>query len=107
MKPLDRYKRDNIIVEIIRNHTGLENAITGEELSKILSNKGFEIEKTTLRNHIERIRRERCLPIWYKKNCGYFCIGKSEEAKEAISMLRGTVSTLQDTIKLLQRFIVE
>ena len=107
MNRTDVYKRDNLIVDIISKHIGHENGIHGSEIHKILSENGYSIKRNIIRNVIERIRRERHLPIWYKKGCGYFWLGKAEEVKEAISMLQGTVCTLQRTIDLLQRFVID
>lgn len=106
-KRLNIYKRDNLIVDILKNHMGSENGIEGAEICKILSDNGFSIKKTHIRNEIERIRKERHLPIWYKKGCGFFWFGRAEEVKEAIAKLNSTINTLQDTIELLQRFIFE
>ena len=57
------FNRDNLIVGIIRQHEGLENAIKSTEIVKLLKDKGYNTKSESIHTIMSKIIRERNLPI--------------------------------------------
>lgn len=107
MNKIDIQNRDNLIIDIIKSRIGYENGIEAKEICNILFHYGYSVKASYLRNIIEKLRKEKRLPIWYKKGYGYFCFASAYEIYNAIMMVQGTIFTLKDTVSLLQDIFVD
>ena len=107
MRSKQTFERDNLIVQILKNHVGKDNAIKSKEISEILFKNGYELKHTGLRNYIEKIRKERRLPIWHNDKLGFYWFSTQQEVKEAILKVNSIIDTLQKTVELLKFFETE
>ena len=101
------FKRDNLIVNIIKSHVGIENAIKSTEIVKILSESGFESKSTSLHTVVSKIIEQRNLPIVSSSSFGYCWGDKRSDFEVAINELQCKVEELNNRIKHLRKFIIE
>ena len=104
-KAKNTFEMDNLVVSTIRGHIGRENAISGDELFKILNNKGYHITRNSIINIVERVIEERYLPICSLNRNGYYFPKDKEDIELAISHLQSRVDGLNKRIDFLKRFI--
>ncbi len=104
MKQMEVFKRDNLIVDIIRSHIGEENAIGGKELSKILEENGYST-RTEIHTIVSKIIKERYLPICSLSGKGYYFPKNKQDIESAISHLQSRVDEIQSRIDFLKQFL--
>ena len=105
----ERVKLDNLVVELLYNHKGKENAVSGKEIASLLrenSSSGHEYG-TSMACFIRRVMIERRLPICHIQgsNGGYYWAKTKEELLESVKDLEERIATMQETIEHLQSFI--
>ena len=107
MKSKDTFKRDNLIVSIIREHVGAENPIGGEELAKMLNDRGFPTKHNTIHSIISKLIKERYLPICSLGGRGYYFPKDKEDIEKAIEHLQARADELLVRVEFLKRFILK
>ena len=105
--PLYTFNRDNLIVGIIRQHEGIENAINSCELVKLLKDKGYEVKCQTIHTIMSKIIRERNLPIVSSSSWGYCWGNKRSDFEVAVKELQMKVDELNKRIAHLNKFIIK
>ena len=106
-KRIDTLKRDNLLVDIIFQHKGKENAIETKELTLALNERGYSVRGDTLHDIVKKVTLERHLPICSKTHCGYYWATSKQDIQVAIDDLQGKINGLQERIDLLKSFIYE
>lgn len=99
-------KRDNLIVEILKKHRGLDNVISTKQVSKELADNGYELNFNTLPETIKRIAFERNLPICSSNTKGYYWASCRADLEHTIADLQSRIKALQEHIEHLQQFFI-
>lgn len=107
MKHIDAFKRDNLLVDIIFQHKGKENAIGTQELASALNERGYKTRHEHIHHLVNRVVYERHLPICAVGHCGYYWATSKQDIQLAIDELQGKIQGLQERIDLLKSFICE
>lgn len=63
MKRTETVKRDNLLVEYLLEHKGRENAVSRHDIAEYLTANDYEQKASTVHMLIERLIKERHLPI--------------------------------------------
>lgn len=107
MKPIDAYKRDNYLVDIIFQHKGKDNVISSKEITAILNENGFKTRVDNIHHLVRKIVLERCLPICSVNANGYFWATTKEELQMSVDDLQSRIEEIQKRIAILKSFIME
>ena len=102
----DLLKRDNLIVEILKRHRGLNNVISTKQVSKELAENGYDLNVNTLPEKIKQIAFERNLPICASNTKGYYWASCRADLEHTIADLQGFYTALQEHIEHLQQFFI-
>ena len=65
-------RRDNILVEYLFNHKGIENAASKHEIANYLETRGYQQNLSCVGELINRIAKQRHLPICSINGKGYY-----------------------------------
>lgn len=76
MKRLETFERDNLVVDIIYQHKGKDNAISMKELASALTERGYKTPTDTVHTIVAKVMFERHLPICSLAYYGYYWGGK-------------------------------
>ena len=106
MTKLQILKRDNLIVEYIKEHKGRKNSVPTEQLAKYLEGKGYKSSIDWLRNRITILKYERHLPICFVNSGGYYWATSKADILPVIADLQGRIEELQRHIEHLNSFII-
>lgn len=99
-------KRDNLLVDFLRKHKGVENAITAYEICDYLSQNGCVVKPRSLNGLITRLKMERTIPICYVRSKGYFWASCKGEILNTINDMLLMIGSLKEHVKFLESFIV-
>lgn len=104
---LDAFKRDNMLVDIIFAHKGINNAIGTKELARVLREKGCDVPADHIHVTVSRIVHERRLPICSVTHRGYYWATSKQDIQACIDSIEGKIRGLKERVDLLQSFICE
>ena len=104
---IETFKRDNLLVDIIFQHKGKENAIGTKELVLALSERGYKVSAEHIHGIVTKVVFERHLPICSASHIGYWWATSKQDIQVAIDELQDKISGLQERIDLLKSFIYE
>lgn len=107
MKRYDAYKRDNMLVDLLRKHRGAGNIISGAEITEYLNAHGYPSDKASINMLIRRVMYERHLPICSLNAKGYFWASNKAEIQVTINDLQGRIEEMQNRISILKSFIID
>jgi len=82
-----------LLEHLLERHTGPENAITQGKLANRL-----EMNTSTLRSELRRLREERNIPIANQRN-GYYILEDKEELRDYISHINQEIESKRKTIE--------
>lgn len=99
------FKRDNALVEILRECKGRENCKKANELAKLLWSKGYSDKSASIHTIVSRIKKERTLPICFCAD-GYFWATTRSEIENTVAELESRRAALQEHIDHLKQFLV-
>jgi hypothetical protein len=83
----------NVLEHLVERHVGRENAVTQKKLAKSL-----DINESTLRSELRRLREQRDLPIGNLRD-GYFVIGDREELSAFVGHINKEIESKRRTIE--------
>jgi hypothetical protein len=106
-KRFETFKRDNLLVDIIFQHKGLQNAIGTQELVHALNERGYSVKPECMHQIVTKIVFERRLPICSMVHKGYYWGTSKQDIQGAIDELQYKIQGLQERIDLLKSFIYE
>lgn len=98
--------RDNLALDFIRSHKGVENCVSKKVIASFLSQNGFEGSADIIHNIVLKLILERNVPICSVNSKGYYWATNQKEIKDSIADLRGRIEALQKRIDVLNTFIV-
>ena len=104
---IDTFKRDNLIVNILKQHEGIKNAIKSTELAKQLCERGYRTKSESLHMMISKIIYERNLPIISSSSWGYCWGTNKEDFQVSIVELQNKVNELNNRINHLKKFVID
>lgn len=107
MKMSECIKRDNLLVAYLLEHKGVENAVSRHEIARFIRSKGYPQSPDTVHGIIQRLLRERHLPICSLNRKGYFWAKSKSDILGCISSLNSRINALQEHIDNLKYFIIE
>lgn len=100
------FKRDNLLVEFIREHKGRSQAVSSKEIAKYLSSKGYETTPWAVNTCVKHVMYDRHLPICFVNAKGYYWSVSKDEIQKTIADLSGRIEELQRHIDHLNSFII-
>lgn len=106
-KQLKTFERDNLLVDIIFQHKGKDNAIFMKQLATILTQKGYKTSVHSVNARVSKIVLERHLPICSLGYYGYYWGASKQDFKDAIDELQSKINGHQKRVDLLKSFIYE
>jgi hypothetical protein len=106
-KSIDIIKRDNLIVELLLDHKGKENALSRYTLAKCLTDNGYATKPQTVHSVVSRVIKERHLPICSLNGKGYYWAKTKADILSCIEHLQSRVDSLTEHINHLKNFIME
>ena len=106
-KSIDIIKRDNLLVELLLDHKGKDNALSRYEIANYLSKKNFPTKSQTVHSIIGKIMIERHLPICSLNGKGYYWAKTKADILSCIEHLQSRVDSLTEHIEHLKNFIME
>jgi len=91
-----------LLEHLIQEHTGKHNAITQSKLAKTI-----EMNPSTLRSEMRRLREERNIPIGNIRS-GYYIIATKDELQEFVAHknkeIESNKKTIEDTLEAFDEF---
>lgn len=72
MKHFEAFKRDNVLVDIIFQHKGIDNAIGTQELRRAMAQRGYTVRADYVHSLVNRVVFERRIPICSVAKSGYY-----------------------------------
>lgn len=106
-KRIETFKRDNVLVDIIFQHKGKENAIGTQELILAMNERGYKVSKDHLHGVVAKVTTERRLPICSAVHRGYWWATSKQDLQVAINELEDKIQALQERVDLLKSFVIE
>ena len=103
----ETFKRNNLLVDIIFQHKGSQNAIGTQELAHALNERGYSVKPDGIHLIVTKIVFERRLPICSMVHKGYYWGTSKQDIQNAIDELQCKIQGLQERIDLLKSFICE
>jgi hypothetical protein len=107
MKRTETVKRDNLLVEHLLDHKGRENAVSRHDIAEYLTANNYPQKAQTVHGIIERLIRERHLPICSINGKGYFWAKTKADILASIDELQSRITAMQEHIEHLKNFIME
>lgn len=107
MKHFEAFKRDNILVDIIFQHKGKDNAIGTQELRRAMAYSGYTVSAEYVHSLVNKVVFERRIPICSVAQSGYYWATSKKDIQLAIDELQGKIGGLQERADLLKSFIFE
>lgn len=107
MKRTETVKRDNLLVEYLLEHKGRENAVSRYDIAEYLTENGYKQKARTVHGIIERLIRERHLPICSINGKGYYWAKTKAYILASIDELQSRITAMQEHIEHLKNFIME
>jgi hypothetical protein len=104
---LNAFKRDNCIVDFIREQKGEANAVSGKEIARHLNENGFPTKTEQIHSLVSRVKIERRLPICVASYSGYYWATSTNDIKKSIDVLQKRVDGILHHIEHLKSFIIE
>ena len=103
----DAFKRDNLLLEFIRQHRGEANLVSSREVRSFLNEHGYQMARYSIGNVITRVMYERNAPICYSSSKGYYWAASRTEIEKTIADMKARQESLQEHIDHLRGFIVD
>ena len=100
-------RRDHVLVAFLLEHKGENNAVLGKEIADYLNNCGYATKAGSIQSIINRVAKQRYLPICAHVQKGYYWAENAAELKEYISYLESRAAELQNHADRLKAFILE
>jgi hypothetical protein len=107
MKRTETVKRDNLLVEYLLEHKGRKNAVTRYDIAEYLTDNGYPQSAGTVHGIIERLIKERQLPICSANRKGYYWAKTKADILLSIDELQSRITAMQEHIEHLKNFIME
>lgn len=100
-------KRDNLLVDFLFEHKGIQNIVSAKAICEFLNERGYHASLGSIHQVIRKVMFERHLPICSVNSKGYFWATSKEEIQMSIDDLQGRVAEMTNRIELLQSFIIK
>ena len=107
MKRTETIKRDNLVVEFLIDNKGRENALSKYIIADYLTENGYPQRADTVHGIIERLIRERHLPICSINGKGYYWAKTKADILASIDEFQSRITAMQEHIEHLKNFIME
>ena len=107
MKQSETVKRDNLLVAFLIDNKGRENALSKYIIADYLTANGYTQKAHTVHGIIERLIRERHLPICSANGKGYYWAKTKADILASIDELQSRIVAMQEHIEHLKNFIME
>jgi hypothetical protein len=107
MKRTETVKRDNLLVEYLLDHKGREKAVSRHDIADYLTANGYPQRADTVHGIIERLIRERHLPICSLNGKGYYWAKNKADILFCIEEMQSRIGALNEHIEHLKNFIME
>lgn len=104
---LNAFKRDNCLVDFIREHKGEANAVSGKEIARYLDENGFPTKTEQVHSLVSRVKIERGLPVCIASYSGYYWATSTKDIKQSIEVLQKRVDGILRHIEHLKSFLIE
>lgn len=102
---VENLKIENMLIDFMIEHKGIENAVSSLELAAVLADKGLYIEKRSAGAKLIKLSVERHLPICHDAKRGYYWAKRKEDLLHSVDDLQKRMDALQERINHLQSFI--
>ena len=102
---IENAKIENMLIDFMIAHKGIENAVSSLELCAFLADKGLYIDKRSAGIKLIRLSTERHLPICHDTRRGYYWAKCREDLLRSVNDLQLRINSLQARINHLQSFI--
>lgn len=110
MKHNQSFKRDNLLLEFIREHKGKCNAVKAKQIAQYLAEQGYPILERDVRHRVQKLIMERCVPICSASGNGaihgFYWASSRNEIEETIAEFQSRINGLQERIDALKSFIL-
>lgn len=106
MTQYETFKRDNLLVDFLFEHKGIQNIVSAKAICEFLNERGYHAKPDSINAVIRRVMFERRLPICSVNSKGYFWATTKEEIQMTIDDLQGRIEETQNRIEHLQSFII-
>lgn len=106
MTTIDSFKRDNILLEFMKEHRGKRNNATSKEIADFLNSRGYETNTASVHSMVKRVMYERNAPICHINSKGYYWATSRDEIEATIADLEMRRVALQEHIDHLKNFII-
>ena len=97
--------RNDLLVMFLREHRGMENAVSVNEIQKFMAEFGFQVGEKYVAAIITKLKLERKLPICSRKHKGYFWAVRQSEIRTMIDDLASIRDSVQEHIDHLQKYL--
>lgn len=107
MKQLEKFKRDNSLVDFLFQHKGAQNVVSSKEICEYLNSKGYTTSLDNVNVLIRKVMLDRRLPICAINSKGYYWGTTKQEIQSSIDDLQGRIDEMTKRIEHLKSFIIE
>lgn len=98
-------KVENLLIDFMIGHKGIEQAVSSKELCIFLAEKGLLIDRRSAGAKLIKLSVERHLPICHDPNRGYYWAKSRDDLLRSVDDLKSRIVALQNRIDHLQSFI--
>lgn len=106
MTQYETFKRDNLLVDFLFEHKGIQNIVSAKAICEFLNERGYHASLGSIHQIIRRVMFERRLPICSVNSKGYYWATSKEEIQMSIDDLQGRIEEMQNRIEHLKSFII-
>ena len=107
MDAMNVFKRDNLVMELIKSRRGESNAVSSHEIAAYLGSRGYKIKPRNVGTLVSKIMYERNAPICFRNTKGYYWATSRAEIERTIKDLESRRAALLTHIEHLKNFIIE
>ena len=107
MKHIEAFRRDNLLVDIIFQHKGKDNAIGTQALRREMEKCGYEVSSERVHMLVNKVTYERHIPICSIGGHGYYWATSKKDIQLYVNELKAKIDGLQERVNLLESFILE
>lgn len=106
MTAIQIFKRDNLLVDFLFQHKGIQNIVSAKEICEFLSERGYPSKPQCINAVIRRVMFERHLPICSANAKGYYWAQTKEKIQMTIDDLQSRIEEMTNRVEHLQSFII-
>lgn len=103
---ISAFKRDNLLLEFLKAHKGIENIVSRSEIADYLTSYGWTTRADYINGLVKKVMYQFNAPICYQNGNGYYWAKTRNEIEQTVADMESRQRALQEYIDHLRNFII-